>query len=388
MKEKKQLTLFQKALIGYSIFLSLLMLIFLIYVGNSLVKYENNQIENYLKDTIRELQKQNDLTSHIENFPTKTKSKFESTNVNMEESIKEILKEQENITYKQVENSTDEQPTFDIYYKENPFLKITLDGTRKMHRLGLLTFSVWEVKNIKSTMEQGLYGVTLEIPSNWNVTINGIPLTKEDKKEMDNNERLEEIAEYVEIPKLVSYEIKGLYKTPEINITDEQGNKVEYQIEENKIKKEITYQKIKDEETAKNEIENLPDILKIARDWSLFLSKDLDGKQYGYPTIKNYLVENSKLQKYAYSWATGVDITFTSSHTLNNPPFTNERIENFEIYNENAFSCEVYLVKHMLIKGSKKLDDTMHDRMYFVRLNNEWKLVNMEAITEGEIENE
>ncbi len=391
MNEKKAKTKFQKFLMIYASILGILMVSFLIYVGSSLVKYEKNQIENYLQNTIKKLQKESTkktLATPIENGIAVNKSKFEKENVNIESILEEILKEEESITYQPTSDSTEDNPVYKVYYKENPILQIELDGTKKIHRLGLLTFSEWEVKSIKSSMENGLYNYTLELPSTYKVTVNGMELTDEDKTEEIKNENLEEVAKYVEIPTNITYEIKGLWSIPKINITDEQGNEVEYKQVGNKITKEIEFQKVEDEETAKTKIENIPDIMNIAKDWSLFLSKDLTGDKYGYGTIKKYVIEGSNLSKYAYSWATGIDITFTSSHTLDNPTFTDERIENFEIYNENAFSCEVYVIKHMIIKGNKKLEDTMHDRMYFARINNEWKLVNMEALTEGENKNE
>lgn len=383
MKEKKQKTPFQKFLILYAVCLSLLMIIFLIYVGNSLVKYENNQTENYLKNTIEDLK-----TTEINNLSTIKKSQWEKENINNEEILKKILKDSENITYQQQENTKEDHPTFHVLYKKKPVLEITLKEKKKLHRLGLLTFSVWETENVSSIMEEGLYDYTFEVPSTYQIKINEKELTTEDRKKETENEGLLEISKYVEIPTLVTYEIKGLLEEPTIEITDKSGNNIEYKKEDGKITKELNFQKIATLEEAKEKIENMPEILKMAKDWSLFLSKDLTGPKHGYNTISNYLIEGSYLSKYAYSWATGVDITFTSSHTLSNPPFTNELVENFEIYNENAFSCEVYLIKHMIIKGNKKLDDTMHDRMYFVRINGEWKLVNMEAMTEGENQNE
>ena len=94
-------------------------------------------------------------------------------------------------------------------------------------------------------------------------------------------------------------------------------------------------------------------------------------------------MEDSELLKFAYKWATNIDITFISNHTLEKEIFTNEKVENFEVYNENAFSCEVYLEKNMRVNG-KPLQDKMHDKMYFVKQEGIWKLVNMESITKGE----
>ena len=73
------------------------------------------------------------------------------------------------------------------------------------------------------------------------------------------------------------------------------------------------------------------------------------------------------------------DITFVSSHRLKNPIFTNEEVKNFIIYNDNAFSCEVYLEKNMIVSGKDKVD-IMHDRLYFIYYEDGYKLVNMESI--------
>ena len=140
---------------------------------------------------------------------------------------------------------------------------------------------------------------------------------------------------------------------------------------------------------AKKEINDIPDIAKIAEDWSLFLSNDLSGSTNGFYNISKYLIKNSYLYNYAYKWATNEDITFISRHTLKNPAFTNEKISNFTIYNNKAFSCEVYLDKNMRIANGNDLVDKMNERMYFAYYddtndgtnNPSWKLVNMQSIT-------
>ena len=91
------------------------------------------------------------------------------------------------------------------------------------------------------------------------------------------------------------------------------------------------------------------------------------------------------MYKYAYKWATNVDITFISQHTFDNPAFSNIKVSNFEIYNENAFSCEVYLEKNMLLtkRGNRKIQDVMNEKMYFAYYNGEWKLVNMQSLSKN-----
>ena len=138
---------------------------------------------------------------------------------------------------------------------------------------------------------------------------------------------------------------------------------------------------VKTQEEAKKYIQDV-DIETIAKNWSLFLTKDLTGASYGFSTIRNYVIEGTDMYTKAYNWAHNVDITFTSSHTLENPPFTNVRIENFNIYDENAFTCEVYLEKHMVVKGVKQVD-VMHDELAFIKTDGTWKLMNIKGVTEG-----
>ena len=189
----------------------------------------------------------------------------------------------------------------------------------------------------------------------------------------------------------MKYEVTELLKEPEVKILDSKGNEVEYTQEGNTISKELDFISTDSVEDAMKNIKGKTDILRVAKDWSLYLTDDLEGRLHGYYNISKYFIDDSDIEKFAYSWATGVDITFVSSHTLLNPTFTDEKISNFEIYNENAFSCEVYLQKNLKLKsGGKKIEDKMNDRMYFAyydetddgKDNPAWKLVNMQSVTE------
>jgi len=84
------------------------------------------------------------------------------------------------------------------------------------------------------------------------------------------------------------------------------------------------------------------------------------------------------MSKQAYNWAHGIDINFTSRHKLKDPTFTNEKLHNFTIYSKDAFSCEIYLEKNMIVNGKDQLD-VMHDYIYFIKDNGVWKVVNIKA---------
>ncbi len=400
MEQKKQKkSKFKKFLNIYVIILFILMLAFLGYVADSLVKYEKNQTENYIEGIINNLKKAS-KNKKIEKYIDISKidiSEFEKTNVSVNEGFNELLNTN-NITYKLNKSSTEnEKPIYDIYANDNKILEISLNGTKKENRLGLLTFNSWKTEKIEPKMETGLYTCNILVPNNCKVYINDKELTEEQITEKIQNEGLAQISRYVEIPYIVKYEVNNLLKEPDVKILDSNENKIEYTKKGNTISKKLDFIFAQTEEEAKSYIKGEPDILTVAKDWSLYLTDDLEGRLHGYYNIRKHLIADSEIEKFAYNWATGVDITFVSSHTLLNPTFTNEKMSNFEIYNENAFSCEVYLQKNLKLKsGGKIIEDKMNERMYFVyayetddkKENAKWKLVNMQSVTDNSQKNE
>lgn len=398
-QKNKEKSIFKKFLNIYVIILFILMLAFLGYVADSLVKYEKNQTENYIEGIINNLKKAS-KNKKIEKYIDISKidiSEFEKTNVSVNEGFNELLNTN-NITYKLNKSSTEnEKPIYDIYANDNKILEISLNGTKKENRLGLLTFNSWKTEKIEPKMETGLYTCNILVPNNCKVYINDKELTEEQITEKIQNEGLAQISRYVEIPYIVKYEVNNLLKEPDVKILDSNENKIEYTKKGNTISKKLDFIFAQTEEEAKSYIKGEPDILTVAKDWSLYLTDDLDGRLHGYYNIRKHLIADSEIEKFAYNWATGVDITFVSSHTLLNPTFTNEKISNFEIYNENAFSCEVYLQKNLKLKsGGKIIEDKMNERMYFVyayetddkKENAKWKLVNMQSVTDNSQKNE
>lgn len=398
-QKNKEKSIFKKFLNIYVIILFILMLAFLGYVADSLVKYEKNQTENYIEGIINNLKKAS-KNKKIEKYIDISKidiSEFEKTNVSVNEGFNELLNTN-NITYKLNKSSTEnEKPIYDIYANDNKILEISLNGTKKENRLGLLTFNSWKTEKIEPKMETGLYTCNILVPNNCKVYINDKELTEEQITEKIQNEGLAQISRYVEIPYIVKYEVNNLLKEPDVKILDSNENKIEYTKKGNTISKKLDFIFAQTEEEAKSYIKGEPDILAVAKDWSLYLTDDLEGRLHGYYNIRKHLIADSEIEKFAYNWATGVDITFVSSHTLLNPTFTNEKMSNFEIYNENAFSCEVYLQKNLKLKsGGKIIEDKMNERMYFVyayetddkKENAKWKLVNMQSVTDNSQKNE
>ena len=390
MKNKREKSNFKKFLIIYVAILTIIMIGFLIYVLDSLIKYEENQTENYIKSVIEDLKrasKKGKIEKYID-ISNIEMSEFEDKKITISEGFEELLNSKK-ITHKL---NNEEEQIYDIYAEDELVLQLHLNDEKKENRLGLLNFTKWKIEKIETKMEKGLYKCNIIVPNNYEVYINEKKLTEENITEKNQNKALEQISKYIEIPYLVKYEVTNLIKQPKVKILDENKKSVKYKWNNYEIAKELKIEKIENIETALEKIQGEIDILKIAKDWSLYLTDDLEGKLHGFYKINKYLIKDSSLYEYAYKWATGVDITFVSSHTLQNPAFTDEKINNFEIYSENAFSCEVYLQKNMRLKSSgRKIQDTMHEKMYFAyydatqdgKDNPTWKLVNMQSVTDN-----
>lgn len=195
------------------------------------------------------------------------------------------------------------------------------------------------------------------------------------------NPEYEFLTAYVnDIPKTICYEIVVLKENPEIIITNESGEYIEA-IPGNEPDSYVAG--LLKEETFPQELEKQVDVLTNAKNWSLFMSNDLPFSQ-----ISSMLLQDSYQYDVAKKYATGVDITFTSAHTLKNPPFTEEKVTNYVRISPNCFSVDISFVKHMSVGAGKAVDDAMNDRFYYVRVDDEnegkWKLAGMKEIVEDE----
>ncbi len=352
---------YKKILITYSIVLVLLLILSLSYVYRSLLLYENNQKDKYINNIITKIKSaanNNSLDKYIE-----------IENDEEEEALKEILKETK-ITYKEEKNK------YYILTDDNYLFNLNIKEGKKNTRLGLLTFN--ELSNDKLTLysDRGIYYYDIIIPSNFKLKVNDKTIT-EFKEEIENK-GFEDIKNDT-FPKDKKYVLDGLSKKPKIEIINNIGKEVEYKIKNNTITNHDFYNTNDFEEAKKYLVKDF-DVLDFAQKWSLFMTKDLAGGRRGFNVISKYLIKDTKMWDRAYDWITGVDIEFVSNHTLKNPAFTNKKISNITVYNENSFSCLVHLEKNMVVKGEDRVD-TMNDLLYFV-YDDGWKIVDMKYVLE------
>ena len=386
-KKTRKKLFFKKFLTTYVIVLTVLMILTILYVINSLLTYKKLQVNNYLSsvmDKVISSGKKGKISKYID-VSSINLSEYESKKTKTDKVIAETLKTSE-LVYKLNNDSTDlNNPIYDVYINNKPFLKVSLNGEKKITRLGLLTMQDWKVNKIEMVTDKGLYDCIIEVPNEYKVYVNDIEVKESDKVKGETLEELNELSKYADLPYIEQYKISNLLKEPKIEIKDKNGKVVTYEKDGETYSVKLETEKISDEKDALQKIKGNIDIKQIAKDWSLYLSNDLGGSLHGFYKINQYLIKDSYMYKYAYKWATNVDITFISQHTFDNPAFSNIKVSNFEIYNENAFSCEVYLEKNMLLtkRGNRKIQDVMNEKMYFAYYNGEWKLVNMQSLSKN-----
>lgn len=111
------------------------------------------------------------------------------------------------------------------------------------------------------------------------------------------------------------------------------------------------------------------DVYKMCKVWSDFMTVDLDGTEHGFYNVAKYLVKNSSLYKYAYKWATGIDITYTWDHKILSVEDTS--ITDYIKYSDTCFSCRVYFRKEMVVYYNPRIyrDDVFDNIVYFIYID-------------------
>ena len=331
-------SLYKKSLILFTILLCILSSILLSYVYNSMVIYERNLVDNYIKYLATSGKLTEDVKDNLFEI-----SKYEKSNAKISDGLKKLYQSDNLKIKKNSKLSKDEVFAYDLYNNDKLISTVSIKSTNSYTRMAILKIDEWKIVDYQNYFDKGIYAYEIKVPTNYKVYVNNQELDNSLIVKEGDVEGLERLTDYIEIEKSKTYEVNNLVYKPEIKIVDENNKEVTYEEENNKIIVTKKFKKINTLDDAKREIKD------------------------------NYYNQ-------AYNWSRNVDRTFVSNHRLKNPVFTNEEIKNFIIYNDNAFSCEVYLEKNMVVSGQDK-QDIMHDRLYFIYYNDGYKLVNMEAIT-------
>lgn len=371
-KRKKKMTGYKKSLLIWFLLLLIASEACLIYVSTTLKMYEKGNIEGYMTSLIKNM-KTASKVGNINKYLSynKVESKYEK-NSSFEEGYKELFNESK-LSYKK----NDKESTYDIYADDTMIASVTLDS-KKVRRLGILSFEEYSIKEIETYSKNGIYNIDVYVNSNYDLYINDIKVSDDDLLSKEEIKEYSEVYNKVDLPYENHYKITNLTKKPKIKVMN--GNNEVKVTNEKSNYYGVTYFKTDDKDAAFEKLTNKDyDPLTFAKNWSLFLTADLPGERYGLYTLTPNLVEGTALYKRAYSWATNVDITFTSMHTLDKDTFTNVKMNGFTVYNENAFSVDIYLEKNMTLVNGEKRVDTLNDTFYYAYIDGAYRLITMKS---------
>lgn len=371
-KRKKKMTGYKKSLLIWFLLLLIASEACLIYVSTTLKMYEKGNIEGYMTSLIKDM-KTASKVGNINKYLSynKVESKYEKAS-SFEDGYKELFNESK-LSYKK----NDKESTYDIYADDTMIASVTLDS-KKVRRLGILSFKEYSIKEIETYSKNGIYNIDVYVNSNYDLYINDIKVSDDDLLSKEEIKEYSEVYDKVDLPYENHYKITNLTKKPKIKVMN--GNDEVKVTNEKSNYYGVTYFKTDDKDAAFEKLTNKDyDPLTFAKNWSLFLTADLPGERYGLYTLTPNLVEGTALYKRAYSWATNVDITFTSMHTLDKDTFTNVKMNGFTVYNENAFSVDIYLEKNMTLVNGEKRVDTLNDTFYYAYIDGAYRLITMKS---------
>ena len=371
-KRKKKMTGYKKSLLIWFLLLLIASEACLIYVSTTLKMYEKGNIEGYMTSLIKDM-KTASKVGNINKYLSynKVESKYEKAS-SFEDGYKELFNESK-LSYKK----NDKESTYDIYADDTMIASVTLDS-KKVRRLGILSFKEYSIKEIETYSKNGIYNIDVYVNSNYDLYINDIKVSDDDLLSKEEIKEYSEVYDKVDLPYENHYKITNLTKKPKIKVMN--GNDEVKVTNEKSTYYGVTYFKTDDKDAAFEKLTNKDyDPLTFAKNWSLFLTADLPGERYGLYTLTPNLVEGTALYKRAYSWATNVDITFTSMHTLDKDTFTNVKMNGFTVYNENAFSVDIYLEKNMTLVNGEKRVDTLNDTFYYAYIDGAYRLITMKS---------
>lgn len=371
-KRKNKMTGYKKSLLIWFLLLLIASEACLIYVSTTLKMYEKGNIEGYMTSLIKDM-KTASKVGNINKYLSynKVESKYEK-NSSFEEGYKELFNESK-LSYKK----NDKESTYDIYADDTMIASVTLDS-KKVRRLGILSFEEYSIKEIETYSKNGIYNIDVYVNSNYDLYINDIKVSDDDLLSKEEIKEYSEVYDKVDLPYENHYKITNLTKKPKIKVMN--GNNEVKVTNEKSTYYGVSYFKTDDKDAAFAKLTNKDyDPLTFAKNWSLFLTADLPGERYELYTLTPNLVEGTALYKRAYSWATNVDITFTSMHTLDKDTFTNVKMNGFTVYNENAFSVDIYLEKNMTLVNGEKRVDTLNDTFYYAYIDGAYRLITMKS---------
>ena len=343
------------------------------YTGRCLVEYEKSQPENnadrLLKEFVAKV-RDGSIAGEFKEFSDsedwKLPGVFESATLIRDQYIEKLEAVKEYTCVKNEKSYSTTNPIYDIIGDGEVVARMRMVSFNPKKILAILEVCDWKIESVTAVIndDYNTKDYVYTVPSDYKVTVNGVVLTEEYiVKHGEIPKELDYVKDYVTIPTDVTYKVCDIMNKPEVVVTDAEGNRVDAALDENGCIS--TTQEPKKGLEAPKERYDLA--LLTAKKWMDFVTNDLEGSNKGLWEIRKYLLKDSLFYVKAEEYAKGVDITFVSSHTIENPEYTELEVTDYTEYSDDCFSIHIHFIKNMrLVKGNRRVTSTMDSTFYFI----------------------
>lgn len=416
---KKEKKVFKKFFLIYLGVMLVLSIIFLIYVHGLLVDFEASQVDNVVAAKLSDIKKAA-IKGSLEKEISLDKIKEEYSPDDAELSEYQRAFALGELTYKKTRNGlSSDTETYAIYLNGFRMGEMELKTVKEDMVLAIFPVTEWEIVGCsadtfsfdfpasvtvssggrvvegKPSETEGFYSYTVSSLFSENTVItdsagntisfngkdpvtfanytvkvfstysvysgdNLIDPAKADIKPIPEYEYIKEYCDAV--PDLATYRLCLIDNGGTITVKDASGNEVETTQNDTLIEAH----ELEKSDTMPAGLAGDPQPLEAAEMLSLFTSDDIGGQTHGFYRLANYLLKGSFFYDSNWEFATGIDITFTSDHTLDNPPFNSEEVSEYVKFSDECFSCRIKFNKPMHMANGVSKVDSVDSTFYFV----------------------
>lgn len=364
--------------IGYGILVAVLLIALIIIVRSvrrTMEDYRDNVPETVIRAHLADLSEA-DIQSMFVSNPVYETPEEASAN------IRAFLADGSDLVIRRADYADrGDEKAYSVHKDGRKLFTTYLKSLEQKSWMDLLSYDILEFAGYEAEPDVEFFRYEIKAPSVFEVTVNGRPL--QDPVSTESFQGFADGAEHVAVPAIHTYVVDHLTKEAAI-VASENGVQFPVTVQEN-IDLTETYEA--SHTFASTEEAGIDfDAIQFAKQWSMFLRDDLGGNLHGYGQLEPYFIPGTSMQEKAKQWGSSIDITFTSAHTLNNPPFTNEAVTRVVKYDENTAAVDVYLEMHMtLTKTGEARTDVFNSTIYLVRTGDGvWKVANIRENTEEE----
>lgn len=351
---------------GYGIYMGILVIllvVLLVNVWSIMKKYQAAQPERKVEELIKKLE-----AGDISGTDTASNAKFEP-DIDNSAAFAEAVKGKE-LTYTVKSRSADKM-VYDIKDGEETVASTELTASNNRHMMMILAVSDWSITKTEAAQKQGDKSVTIRVPENYSVYVNGVMTGEEELTgEPETMEGMEYVSEYVDAPEFVTYHINGLTEEPEIQVKDSAGNDVEIPQYTDSSDISVPYA------TGVISDDMREYVIQAAKDYSNFFSGDLEGCSTSTACLQPYFPENSYYIDLAEQYRTG-DMWMYSSHQT--PVFDNMEVSGYTEYSDKCFSCRVSFDKSMILKTGETRTEHNDQVYYYVNMEGKWLIADIKS---------